>query len=132
MKSFFPFAETTDGITVRVAVTFLDEQSNPAQGHWLWGYHIRIENHGELPVQLLNRHWRIVDGHGQSSEVTGEGVVGEQPIITPGSSFDYVSGCPLATPEGSMVGSYEMVDGDMNHFLVAIPRFPLVAPATTP
>lgn len=127
--ALFPFAETTDGVTVRVSVSFLPEQSQPGLKRWFWAYHIRIENDGDLPVQLLGRQWRIVDGSGAVHEVAGEGVVGVQPIIAPGSSYDYVSGCPLSTPEGSMVGNYEMVDGDDRHFLVAIPHFPLVAPS---
>lgn len=129
MKSLFNYAEETRGFIVRVSVSFLPEQSEVGKGRWFWAYHIRIENDGELPVQLLTRQWRIVDGVGEVHEVMGEGVVGVQPIIAPGSSYDYVSGCPLTTPEGSMVGSYEMVDGDDRHFLVAIPHFPLVAPS---
>lgn len=129
LSALFPFSQTTHGITVRVAVTFLPEQSQPGLKRWFWAYHIRIENDAELPVQLLGRHWRIIDGTGEVQEVMGEGVVGVQPMIAPGSSYDYVSGCPLTTAEGSMVGSYEMVDGDDRRFLVAIPHFPLVAPS---
>lgn len=130
IDSFFPFAATTGSITVRVSVSYLPEQSHPALGRWFWAYHVRIENHGEVAVQLLSRHWRISDGRGQMSEVEGEGVVGEQPLIGPGGAYDYVSGCPLSTPEGSMVGSYAMETGDGSQMLVAIPHFPLVAPAT--
>ncbi len=130
IDSFFPFAATTGSITVRVAVSYLPEQSHPALGRWFWAYHVRVENHGETAVQLISRHWRISDGRGQISEVEGEGVVGEQPLISPGGAYDYVSGCPLPTPEGSMVGSYAMEMGDGSQLLVAIPHFPLVAPAT--
>lgn len=129
IDSFFPYAETTDAVTVRVAVSYLPEQSHPSLGRWFWAYHIRIENHGDGAVQLINRHWRIVDGHGQVSEVEGEGVVGEQPIIQPGSAFDYVSGCPLPTPDGSMIGSFDMEGEDGGHRLVAIPQFTLAMPA---
>ncbi|MGB3319219.1 MULTISPECIES: Co2+/Mg2+ efflux protein ApaG [Sphingopyxis] len=130
IDSLFPFAATTGPITVRVAVSYLPEQSHPALGRWFWAYHVRVENDGAVAAQLISRHWRISDGRGQVSEVEGEGVVGEQPLIAPGASFDYVSGCPLSTPEGSMVGSYMMEMGDGSQMLVAIPQFPLVAPAT--
>ena len=130
IDSFFPFAATTGPITVRVSVSYLPEQSHPALGRWFWAYHVRVENDGAVAAQLISRHWRISDGRGQVSEVEGEGVVGEQPLIAPGASFDYVSGCPLSTPEGSMVGSYMMEMGDGSQMLVAIPQFPLVAPAT--
>ncbi|WP_077147322.1 Co2+/Mg2+ efflux protein ApaG [Sphingopyxis sp. KK2] len=132
IDSFFPYAETTGSMTVRVAVSYLPEQSHPSLGRWFWAYHVRIENHGETAVQLINRHWRIVDGHGLVSEVEGEGVVGEQPIIQPGGAFDYVSGCPLSTPEGSMIGSYDMEREDGEHMLIAIPQFSLTMPATAP
>jgi ApaG protein len=132
IDSFFPYAETTGSMTVRVAVSYLPEQSHPSLGRWFWAYHVRIENHGETAVQLINRHWRIVDGHGSVSEVEGEGVVGEQPIIRPGGAFDYVSGCPLSTPEGSMIGSYDMEREDGEHMLIAIPQFSLMMPATAP
>jgi len=132
IDSFFPYAETTGSVTVRVAVSYLPEQSHPSLGRWFWAYHVRIENHGDTAVQLINRHWRIVDGRGQVSEVEGEGVVGEQPIIQPGGAFDYVSGCPLPTPEGSMIGSYDMEGADGGHMLIAIPQFALKMPATAP
>ena len=130
VKSLFPHSATTRDVTVRVSVSFLPEQSEPAKGRWFWAYHVRIENHGDDAVQLISRHWRISDGRGQTSEVEGEGVVGEQPLIVPGGAYDYVSGCPLPTPEGSMVGSYAMELGDGSQMLVAIPHFPLQAPAT--
>ena len=130
MKALFPYEAVSDDITVRVAVSYLPEQSQPAHGRWFWSYHIRIENGGETPVQLLTRHWIILDGRGSRHEVEGEGVVGDQPVIDPGESYDYVSGCPLQTPTGSMEGSYGMIDADGDEFDVAIPRFPLLAPAT--
>ena len=132
MKELFPHSTTTNDITVRVSVSFLPEQSEPGQGRWFWAYHVRVENHGDDTVQLISRHWRISDGRGRTSEVEGEGVVGEQPLIMPGGAYDYVSGCPLPTPEGSMVGSYAMELGDGSQMLVAIPHFPLQAPATAP
>ena len=124
----FPDVATTRDIAVRVAVSFLAEQSDPASDRWFWSYHVRIENGSSRSVQLLSRHWRIVDGRGALHEVQGEGVVGEMPLIAPGGSFDYVSGCPLDTPSGSMSGSYRMVDEDGSAFDVAIPRFALIGP----
>ena len=129
MKALFPHAATTAGVTVRVSVSFLAEQSEPRRGRWFWAYHIRIENGGDAPVQLLTRRWIITDGRGARHSVEGEGVVGEQPTIPPGGSYDYVSGCPLATPTGVMQGSYRMADAGGEAFDVAIPRFQLLAPA---
>jgi len=129
VKALFPNAATTDGVTVRVSVSYLPEQSEPERGRWFWAYHIRLENEGTESVQLLTRHWVITDGRGARHSVEGEGVVGEQPVIEPGASFDYVSGCPLATPSGAMQGSYQMVRADGAVFAVEIPRFSLFAPA---
>jgi len=130
VKALFPHAATTGEVTVRVSVSYLPEQSEPARGRWFWAYHIRIENDGTSAVQLLTRHWVITDGRGARHSVEGEGVVGEQPMIEPGASYDYVSGCPLATPTGAMQGTYRMVGEDGASFDVAIPRFTLLAPAT--
>jgi ApaG protein len=131
VKQFFPHSATTRGITVRVSVSFLPEQSEPAKGRWFWAYHIRIENEGEAAVQLISREWVISDGRGTRHEVRGEGVVGEQPVLEPGASFDYVSGCPLTTPTGAMEGRYHMIAEDGSTFPVEIPKFPLIAPAVT-
>jgi len=128
LAMLFPNVATTRGITVRVAVSYLTEQSDPSNNRWFWSYHVRIENGSDRSVQLLSRSWRITDGHGVVHEVHGEGVVGEMPLIAPDSSFDYVSGCPLDTPSGSMTGSYRMVDEDGSAFEVAIPGFALLAP----
>jgi ApaG protein len=129
MKSLFPHVAETDGVVVRVSVSYLPEQSEPARGRWFWAYHIRIENDGEQAIQLLTRHWVITDGRGARHSVEGEGVIGEQPTIMPGGSYDYVSGCPLATPTGAMQGNYHVVTADGESFDVAIPRFALLAPA---
>ena len=129
MKALFAHAAETDSITVRVSVNYLSDQSEPDRGRWFWAYHIRIENAGAQAVQLLTRRWIITDGRGQRHTVEGEGVVGEKPLIAPGDSYDYVSGCPLATPTGSMQGSYQMVTADGRDFEAAIPRFALRAPA---
>jgi ApaG protein len=127
MAMLFPNVAVTGGVAVRVAVSFLSEQSDPSSNRWFWSYHVRIENGSERTIQLLSRSWTISDGRGAVHEVVGEGVVGEMPLIAPGSSFDYVSGCPLDTPSGTMSGSYRMVDADGNAFDVAIPRFQLLA-----
>lgn len=131
MKALFTDEATTRGVVVRVSVTYLPEQSEPQRGRWFWAYHIRIENEGPVVVQLLTRHWIITDGRGLRHTVEGEGVVGEQPMIVPGASFDYVSGCPLSTPNGSMQGSYHMIAEDGSSFDVAIPRFALIAPTVS-
>ncbi|MEP9361188.1 Co2+/Mg2+ efflux protein ApaG [Sphingomonas sp. KR3-1] len=129
MDALFTDASETRGITVRVSVSYLPEQSEPDRGRWFWAYHIRIENSSSVTVQLLTRHWIITDGRGSRHTVEGEGVVGEQPMIGPGASFDYVSGCPLSTPTGNMQGSYHMIGEDGSAFDVAIPKFALTAPA---
>jgi len=131
VKELFPHSATTAGITVRVSVSFLPEQSEPGKGRWFWAYHVRVENGAAQAVQLVSREWIISDGRGTRHEVRGEGVVGEQPVLEPGGSFDYVSGCPLTTPTGSMEGRYFMVAADGRTFPVDIPRFPLIAPAVT-
>lgn len=129
VKELFGYAATTDDVTVRVSVNFLPEQSEPAKGRWFWAYHVRIENGSTRTIQLISREWIIADGRGVTHEVRGEGVVGEQPVIEPGGSFDYVSGCPLQTPTGSMRGRYYMIADDGRSFPVEIPQFPLIAPA---
>ncbi len=130
MKELFQHAAITQGITVRVAVSFLPEQSQIEANKWFWVYHIRIENGSDQPVQLLTRHWRITDGRGMVNHIEGEGVVGEQPVIAPGATHDYVSGCPLTTPHGSMEGHYTFSRADGSLMEAAIPQFPLAAPAT--
>ncbi|WP_033923030.1 Co2+/Mg2+ efflux protein ApaG [Sphingomonas sp. 37zxx] len=131
MKALFDTEARTGDVVVRTSVSYLADQSEPARGRWFWSYHIRIENEGTRTVQLLARHWIITDGRGARHSVEGEGVVGEQPVIEPGASFDYVSGCHLATPTGSMQGSYQMVDEDGGAFDVTIPKFALIAPAVS-
>ncbi len=128
MNALFPHAQETRGMIVRVSANFLQEQSDPAQGRWFWAYHIRVENVGDRAVQLMTRHWRITDGRGAVHIVEGDGVIGEQPVIGPGGTYDYVSGCPLNTPTGAMQGHYGMIAEDGSSFDVAIPRFALLAP----
>ena len=130
MKELFQHEAITDGITVRVAVNFLPEQSRIEAGKWFWVYHVRIENDSDHTVQLLSRHWRITDGRGAVNIVEGEGIVGEQPVLKPGTSHDYVSGCPLTTSQGSMEGHYILRRDDGKEIQAAIPFFPLAAPAT--
>lgn len=122
------YAETTQSITVSVEAFYLDEQSDPEDAHFVWAYHVRIENNGQETVQLLTRHWRITDSLGNIQEVQGDGVVGEQPVLSPGQSFEYTSGTPLSTPSGIMVGTYQMETGAGNRFDVKIPAFSLDSP----
>ncbi|MXP46234.1 Co2+/Mg2+ efflux protein ApaG [Altererythrobacter luteolus] len=130
MKELFQHAAITDDIAVRVAVNFLPEQSHPEAGKWFWVYHIRIENGSDRTVQLQSRHWRITDARGMVNHVDGEGVVGETPVLKPGESHDYVSGCPLTTPSGTMEGFYTFSTPQGDQLEVRIPFFPLAAPAT--
>lgn len=129
MKELFQHSAITDGVTVRVTVNFLPEQSRVEAGRWFWVYHIRIENDSDQVVQLMTRHWRITDGNGDVNVVEGDGVVGEQPVIVPGGSHDYVSGCPLSTPHGSMEGYYTFRTAAGGELQARIPFFPLAAPA---
>ena len=128
LSVLFPHSAETRGLMIRVSVSFLPEQSDPLSGRWFWAYHIRLENGGTQEVQLLTRRWVITDGRGARHSVEGEGVVGEQPVLAPGQSYDYVSGCPLDTPMGSMEGSYQMIGADGEIFDARIPRFQLVGP----
>lgn len=131
LDSFFSDTAVTKNIVVRVAPHFLEQQSAVDQGRWFWSYHIRIENKGDEPVQLLTRHWKITDGRGAINHVDGDGVVGQQPLLKPGDAHDYVSGCPLSTSSGSMEGHFRFIRSDGNSFLVDIPFFELLAPKTT-
>jgi len=122
------YSETTNAIRVTVEPTYLEEQSSPADNHYVWAYHVMIENTGGDTVQLLTRHWRITDSLGRIQEVRSAGVVGEQPVLSPGQSFEYTSGTPLPTPSGIMDGSYGMRAADGAQFDVAIPAFSLDSP----
>ena len=126
------YSTTTNGIRVTVEPRYLDDQSNPAERRFFWAYTVEIANSGTAPVQILARHWIITDGNGRREDVRGVGVVGEQPVIGPGSSFTYTSGCPLATPSGVMVGTYQARDDDGATFTVAIPAFSLDLPGLKP
>ena len=122
------YEETTKFITVSVEPFYLDEQSEPDDGHFVWAYHVRIENNGKETVQLITRHWRITDSLGNVQEVQGDGVVGEQPVLSPGGSFEYTSGTPLSTPSGIMSGTYQMETNAGERFDVTIPAFSLDSP----
>lgn len=128
MKLENMYDHKTDDILVSVEPYYLDEQSTPEDGHFVWAYSVKIENHGPETVQLINRYWRITDAHGATREVRGTGVVGEQPVLKPGQTFEYTSGAPLTTPSGIMVGSYEMRNDAGRVFDVAIPAFSLDSP----
>lgn len=122
------FEATTRGVRVVVHPVYVEERSNPSAGHWFFAYHIRIENHGERTVQLESRHWVITDANERVEEVEGPGVVGEQPVLAPGSSFEYTSFCPLGTPFGTMEGTYRMIVNTGESFDAEIPRFTLTQP----
>jgi len=122
------YTETTRSIQVTVQPIYLEEQSAPDEQRFVWAYHVRIENQGPETVQLRTRHWRITDGFGRIQEVRGAGVVGEQPVLEPGGSFEYTSGTPLPTPSGFMVGTYQMETRSGERFDVAIPAFSLDSP----
>jgi len=122
------YESITKGIKVSVETAYLEDESDPEQRHYVWAYTIRIDNHTPDPVRLRTRHWRIIDARGQTEEVMGDGVVGEQPLIAPGEIYEYTSGAPLTTPSGLMVGTYQMETSEGDSFDVAIPAFSLDSP----
>lgn len=121
----------TRDIRVRVTPAYMEDQSTPDENYFFWMYTVVIENDGDQPVQLRSRVWHITDAEGNTEQVRGPGVVGQTPIIPPGESFTYTSGCPLRTPQGIMVGSYQMVNDEGDIFNVAIPAFSLDSPFVT-
>nr|WP_199555704.1 Co2+/Mg2+ efflux protein ApaG [Sandaracinobacteroides hominis] len=128
MPALFAVSATTEGVTVRVQPSYAADQSDPENGHWVWHYHIRIENGDGMGIQIIDRHWVITDGRGDRRDVMGEGVVSEQPRIAPGGSFDYVSGCHFPTPSGHMQGRFGVLDSAGRRFEVEIPGFDLISP----
>ncbi len=118
----------TEGIEVVVEPFYLEDHSDPADNHYVWAYRVTIANNSDAPTQLLSRYWHITDGNGHVEEVSGDGVVGEQPELGPGDSYQYTSGCPLPTSSGIMVGRYTMVDKNGRCFDVDIPAFSLDLP----
>ena len=123
--------QVTRGVRVRAAACYMEEESDPAMRKFLYGYRIRFNNEGEETVQLISRHWVIVDAQGRQEEVRGEGVVGEQPVLAPGESYGYPSGCPLRTEWGTMEGSYLFRTEAGEEFEVAVGRF-FLAPNVAP
>jgi len=122
------YESVTRSIRVRVEPQYVEEQSAPEEGHFFWIYTVTISNESDALVQLKSRLWRITNANGMTQEVRGPGVVGQTPSISPGQSFSYTSGCPLDTPSGIMVGSYQMVGEDGEMFDIAIPAFSLDSP----
>lgn len=120
----------TRKVRVRVRCEYAPERSNPAARHWFFVYTITITNEGDETVQLMTRHWVITDGDNNVEEVRGPGVVGKQPVLRPGQSFTYSSGCPLPTPFGVMEGTYQMVTSAGERFDVQIASFALSEPYT--
>jgi ApaG protein len=118
----------TRGIRVSVKSIYIAERSSPARGQYAFAYTVTIANEGRETAQLRTRHWIITDGDGNVHEVKGEGVVGAQPVLQPGQSFEYTSWCPLPTPHGSMHGSYQMLTADGEEFDAEIAPFSLAMP----
>lgn len=122
------YSAVTNGINVAVEPYYLDDDSSPEEGHYVWAYIVEIRNETDAPVQLKSRYWKIVDAAGHIDEVRGAGVVGEEPVIEPGETYQYSSGCPLKTSSGIMFGNYSMQREDGSSFDVAIPAFSLDLP----
>ena len=124
-----PWTAVTRGVRVTVRTFYLEDQSEPEEGRWVWAYQIEIANGGPETVQLLKRTWHITDGLARTQVVHGDGVVGEQPVLDPGEAFTYTSGTPLGTASGFMRGAYHMVaPGSGERFDVEIPAFSLDGP----
>ena len=122
------YERVTRGVRVQVKPAYLDDQSDPDDGHYLWSYTVTIENRGVETVQLMSRYWHITDAMGRMQEVRGPGVVGAQPVLEPGQVFEYTSGCPLPTTSGSMTGRYQMRAASGEAFEAEIPAFLLEVP----
>ena len=123
-----PYRAITKGIAVSVIPTYLEAQSSPDSSQYFWAYRVIIENQGQETVQLLSRHWMITNARGELTEVKGAGVVGEQPVLEPGESYEYASGAPLNTPSGMMGGAYQMESESGERFDIEIPTFSLDRP----
>jgi ApaG protein len=119
---------TTRGIRIRVRSEFLPNKSSPRDNTYVFQYHVRIDNTGTATAQLISREWIITDAEGEVQRVTGPGVVGEQPVLPPGGTFEYTSFCPLKTNVGSMQGSYQMITADGEQFDATIAPFTLAVP----
>jgi ApaG protein len=124
------YRAVTRNIAVNVEPFYLADRSDPEEGRYVWAYRVTIDNQSSEFVKLLSRYWRITDGAGRVEEVRGPGVVGEQPELNPGDSYNYTSGCPLSTPSGIMVGTYTMRNAQGEVFDVDIPAFSLDIPTS--
>lgn len=125
------YRAVTRNIEVNVEPFYMADRSNPAESRYVWAYRVTIDNQSDDFVKLLSRYWHITDGAGHIEEVRGAGVVGEQPELNPGDSYQYTSGCPLATPSGIMVGTYTMRSGSGEVFDIDIPAFSLDIPGNS-
>tara|TARA_E500000331_G_C17134512_1_gene659800 strand:- start:278 stop:670 length:393 start_codon:yes stop_codon:yes gene_type:complete len=125
------YAAITREICVKVEPIYLDDQSQPDAAQYVWAYRVQIENESTETVQLLTRYWHITDGMGRVQEVRGAGVVGEQPVLSPGDIYEYTSGTPLPTPSGIMKGSYQMSTPAGEKFDIEVPAFSLDCPHET-
>ncbi|AHC73667.1 hypothetical protein P856_449 [Candidatus Endolissoclinum faulkneri L5] len=125
------YSKTTRNIHVTVISVYLDGYSSPSNNHYVWAYKVKIENNGREVVRIITRHWRIIDATGLIREISGVGVVGDQPILKPEEHFEYTSACPLTTPSGMMVGTYAMKNAEGIIFQVSIPAFSLDSPHET-
>jgi ApaG protein len=128
MPNWTPYTAKTREIAVSVEPTYLETRSSPRSSQYFWAYRVIIENRGRVTVQLLSRHWMITNARGELTEVKGPGVVGEQPVLQPGESFEYTSGAPLDTPSGMMGGAYQMESESGERFDIEIPTFSLDRP----
>ena len=124
------YTAVTKDIKVSVNPVYLEGQSTPEERHFVWAYQVKIENQSDVTVQLLNRYWKITDALGRVQEVRGEGVVGEQPVLKPGQTFEYTSGTPLPTSSGIMLGRYEMQGETGERFEIEVPAFSLDMPTS--
>jgi ApaG protein len=127
-EEFAMYSAVTRNITVNVEPFYLEDQSDPQESRYVWAYRVTIDNQSDESVTLLSRYWHITDGAGRTEEVRGPGVVGDQPELDPGDSYQYTSGCPLPTPSGIMVGRYTMRNDKGEMFDVDIPAFSLDLP----
>lgn len=128
MQQTHTYTQTTRNIRITVYPIYLDGQSSPQENQYVWAYHVIIENTGGETVHLKTRHWRITNSYGQTQEINGDGVVGEQPVIEPGEVFEYTSGVPLSTPSGIMVGFYRMETSTGEMLDIPVPAFSLDSP----
>ena len=128
--AMFTSEAITRGVRVHVTAEYSPERSRPAEKEWFFLYTVRITNEGTATVQLVTRHWVITDANGEVTEVRGDGVVGEQPVLAPGEGFEYTSGCPLPTSFGTMRGTYQMVTTDGDAFDAEVAPFTLSEPYT--